>query len=138
MQQIKDTQERTNSNGKSFVSTRHQDADADNFDPTTPRLGRRESEPHSVEISYLYDVIRTNFQEVRTVWDLHHYFKKGGLDIDIQFDISYFRDLKIPYTLSSYHADEFDNRGPNMAVNILSKSTWRSDLLEKVDLSLMQ
>ena len=119
--------------GEPFVSTRHRDAEPDTFDPNEPRLGRRESEPHSAEVSYLHDVLTTNFPDDRTIWDLHHYFKKDGMDIDIQFDISYFKGLKIPYTLSSYQADEFDNRIPTMAINILSKSTWRSDLAEKLD-----
>ena len=119
--------------GEPFVSTRHRDAEPDTFDPNEPRLGRRESEPHSAEVSYLHDVLTTNFPDDRTIWDLHHYFKKDGMDIDLQFDISYFKGLKIPYTLSSYKADEFDNRIPTMAINILSKSTWRSDLAEKLD-----
>jgi len=119
--------------GEPFVSTRHRDAEPDTFDPNMLRLGRRESEPHSAEVSYLHDVLTTNFPDDRTIWDLHHYFKKDGMDIDIQFDISYFKGLKIPYTLSSYKADEFDNRIPTMAINILSKSTWRSDLAEKLD-----
>ncbi|TFF93121.1 MAG: Uma2 family endonuclease, partial [Promethearchaeota archaeon] len=117
-----------------FVSTRHRDAEPDTFDPKQPRLGRRESEPHSAEITYLYSVLTANFPDDRTIWDLHHYFKKNHMEIDIQFDVSYFKDLNIPYTLSSYRASEFNNRIPDMAVNILSQSTWRSDLAEKVDL----
>ncbi|TXT63142.1 MAG: hypothetical protein BAJALOKI1v1_780005 [Promethearchaeota archaeon] len=119
--------------GKEFVSTRHRDAEPDTFDPNIPRLGRRESEPHSAEITYLHDVLTTNFPEDRTIWDLHHYFKVAGLEIDIQFDLTYFKGLKIPYTLSSYHADKFDNKVPTMAINIMSKSTWRSDIAEKLD-----
>ncbi len=121
--------------GKPFVSTRHRDAEPDRFDPKQPRLGRRESEPHSAEITYLYDVLTTNFPEDRTMWDLHHYFKKEGLDIDIQFDISFFKGLKIPHTLTSYQADKFNNKVPTAAINILSRSTWRSDLAEKIDFS---
>lgn len=120
--------------GDQFVSTRHRDAEPDTFDPNQPRLGRRESEPHSAEIMYLYSVLTANFPDDRIIWDLHHYFKKDHMEIDIQFDISYFKDLNIPYTLSSYRASEFNNRVPDMAVNILSQSTWRSDLAEKVDL----
>ena len=120
-------------NGKPFVSTRHRDAEPDTFDPNVPRLGRRESEPHSAEVTYLHDVLTTNFPNDRTLWDLHHYFRKEGMDIDLQFDISFFKDLKIPYTLSSYKAKDFENRVPTMAINILSKSTWRSDLAEKLD-----
>jgi len=120
-------------NRKPFVSTRHRDAEPDTFDPNEPRLGRRESEPHSAEITYLYDVLTTNFPDDRTMWDLHHYFKKNGKELDIQFDITYFKGLQIPYTLTSYHAEKFDNRVPTLAINILSKSTWRSDLAEKLD-----
>lgn len=120
-------------NRRQFISTRHRDAEPDTYDPNEPRLGRRESEPHSTEITYLYNVLTTNFPNDRTVWDLHHYFKKDGKELDIQFDITYFKDLQIPYTLISYHAEKFDNRVPTMAINILSKSTWRSDLAEKLD-----
>ena len=119
--------------GKPKISSRHKNAEPDTFDPTLPRLGRRESEPHSAEVSYLHDVLSYNFPNDRILWDLHHYFKKDGMDIDIQFDISYFKGLKIPYTLASYNSDEYNNRVPTMAINILSKSTWRSDLAEKLD-----
>ncbi len=134
MQQESDRHKEAVINDKPFVSTRHRDAEPDTFDPSVPRLGRRESEPHAAEISYLYDVLTTNFPEDRTIWDLHHYFTKKNIDIDIQFDISYFKGLKIPYTLSSYKVGEFNNKVPTMAINILSKSTWRSDIGEKVDL----
>jgi hypothetical protein len=117
-----------------FVSSRHRNAEPDTFDPSEPRLGRRESEPHSAEITYLYSVLKGNFPNDRIMWDLHHYFHKEKMEIDIQFDISYFKNMDIPYTLSSYHAEQFDNRVPIMAINILSASTWRSDLAEKVDL----
>lgn len=118
---------------KMFISTRIRDAEPDTFDPNVPRLGRRESEPHSEEVTYLHDVLTTKFPEDRTTWDLHHYFKKEGLEIDIQFDISFFKDLNIPYTLSSYNAADYNNKVPTMAINILSKSTWRSDIAEKLD-----
>ena len=39
----------------------------------------------------------------------------------------------MPEALSSYKAKDFDNRIPTLAVNVLSKSTWRSDLSENVD-----
>lgn len=110
----------------------------DLFDPNKPRLGRRESEPHSNEINYIYDVLSTNFPESRTIRDLHHYFigKQGSLkrqNVGIQFDISFFKDFSIPYTLSSYDASKFEGRVPEMGINILSKSTWRADLSENVD-----
>lgn len=133
MQDQSDTPTKRSLDRENFVSTRHRDAAPDNFDPNKPRLGRRESEPHSAEITYLYNVLRANFPNDRTMWDLHHYFKKNKLEIDIQFDISFFKNLDIPYTLTSYNADQFDDRVPDMAINILSKSTWRSDLAEKVD-----
>lgn len=102
-------------------------------------MGRRESEPHSAEITYIHDVLSTNFPESRTIWDLPHYFKgeKGSLKgekIDIQFDISFFKDFSIPYTLSSYKASEYEGRIPDMVINILSKSTWKTDLSENVDI----
>jgi len=55
-----------------------------------PRLGRRESEPQSEDITYLYDVLMTNFPNSRALWDLHHYFLINGNEIDLQFDISFF------------------------------------------------
>lgn len=113
--------------------TRHQAAEPDPFDPLQPRLGRRESEPHSFEVSYLYDVLRTNFPVHHTLWDLHHYFQLGTEEVDIQFDISFFMNFAIPYTLSSYHAAEYSNRIPDLAINILSKSTWRADLSDNLE-----
>jgi hypothetical protein len=111
----------------------------DLYDPDVPRLGRRESEPHSAEVSYMHDVLTTNFPNSRTIWDLHHFFmgEKGSLKrekIDILFDISFFKDLKIPHTLSSYRAEEHDGKKPDLVVNVLSKSTWRNDLSEVMDI----
>lgn len=114
-------------------STRIENTKAIQFDPLKPRLGRRESEPHSEEISYLYDVLHSNFPASRTTWDLHHYFIVESEEIDIQFDISFFQDLKIEYSLSSYRASKFNNRVPNMAINFFSKSTWQMDIGIHVD-----
>ena len=69
--------------GKPVINTRHRDAKPDLYDPSVPRLGRRESEPHSDEISYLYDFLTANFPNDKTTWDLHHYFEKDDLKIDI-------------------------------------------------------
>ncbi len=103
------------------------------WDERTPRLGRRESEPHSHEITYLYDVLSTNFPNDRAMWGLHHYFHVKGIDIDIQFDVSYFRDFQLPQRLSSYDASKHGGRVPTMAVNILSKSTYNQDIGLNVD-----
>ena len=78
------------------MSTRIENAPPDLFDPNTPRLGRRESEPHSAEITYIHDILTTNFPTGRAVWDLHHYFlgikdPLKGKEIDIQFDVSFFK-----------------------------------------------
>ncbi|MHA1279730.1 MAG: cell envelope integrity protein TolA [Candidatus Helarchaeota archaeon] len=116
-------------------STRIETTEAIPFDPLKPRLGRRESEPHSEEISYIYEVLHLNFPTSRTTWDLHHYFTLESGQIDIQFDISFFKDLKIDYTLSAYHASKFNNRVPDMAINFLSKSTWQMDVGIHVDYS---
>ena len=67
------------------------------------------------------------------MWDLHHYFNLDGTELDIQFDITYFRDFSIPCTLSSYKAVDFGNRVPTMAINVLSKRTWMADIGEHVD-----
>ncbi|MHA1343517.1 MAG: hypothetical protein ACTSQG_05995, partial [Promethearchaeota archaeon] len=120
-------------------STRIANAPPDLFDPAKPRLGRRESEPHSIEITYIYDVLTINFPNGRAIWDLHHYFlgSKGALKgkkIDIQFDITFFKDLQITHTLSSYDARMHEGKIPDMAINILSKSTWKSDMSENVDI----
>ncbi|MHA1273030.1 MAG: hypothetical protein ACTSQS_06295 [Promethearchaeota archaeon] len=120
-------------------STRIENAPPDLYDPNKPRLGRRESEPHSNEVNYIYDVLTTNFPEYKTLWDLHHYFvgKKGPLkdkEIDIQFDISFFKNLDIPYTISSYDASKYSGKIPEMTINVLSKSTWRADLSENVEI----
>ncbi|MHA1698550.1 MAG: hypothetical protein ACTSWN_06900 [Promethearchaeota archaeon] len=119
---------------KTFVSTRIKNAPPDLFDPNAPRLGRRESEPHSEEITYIHDVLTTNFPNSRTTWDLHHYFKseKFGELMDIQFDISFFLNWEFPRTLSSYKSYLYDNRIPDLAINVLSKSTWRADMLDHV------
>ena len=119
-------------------STRIEEAPPDLFDPNVPRLGRRESEPHSAEVTYMQDVLSQNFPEGRVLWDLHHYFigKSGpikGKEVDIQFDISFFKDYTIPYTLSSYKSENYDYKVPDLAVNVLSKTTWRNDLSENVD-----
>ena len=92
------------------------------------RLGRRESEPHSAEVSYLFDVFSYNFPKHRTIWDLHHYFDIGGKRLDVQFDISFFLDFSLPEDLPSYTAADFNNRIPDLVINVLSKSTWEKDL----------
>ena len=117
-----------------FISTRHRDS-IDLFDPDAPRLGRRESEPHSIEITYLYNTLKTNFPNSRVMWDLHHYFELKHKKQDIQYDISFFKGFKLNETLSSYESKNFDNRIPDLAINILSKSTWRADLLDHVYVS---
>ena len=121
-------------------STRIEDAEPDLYDPTKPRLGRRESEPHSAEITYIHDVLTTNFPESRTTWDLHHYFKidKGplkGEEIDIRFDISFLKDFSIPHLIPSYDASDYGGKVPDMVINVLSKSTWKTDLSENVDIA---
>jgi Uma2 family endonuclease len=114
-------------------STRIENVEVIPFDPLNPRLGRRESEPHSEEVSYLYEVLHLNFPDSRTTWDLHHYFIVESVEVDLQFDISFFKDLKIEYTLSSFRAANFNNRVPTMAINFLSKSTWQMDVGIHVD-----
>ncbi|MHA1265559.1 MAG: Uma2 family endonuclease [Candidatus Helarchaeota archaeon] len=119
-------------NRKTFVSTRH--LQAEEVVEVPQRLGRRESEPHSKGIMELHDVLVTNFPSDRTLPDLHHYFRVKNEKIDIQFDLSYFRNFQLDYELSSYDAEKFKNKFPDMAVNILSKSTYLKDLGYNVDL----
>jgi Uma2 family endonuclease len=119
------------------VSTRILSMEPDTYDQSQPRIGRRESEPHSCEITYLYDVLRTNFPQHHPLWDLHHYFPYEDEEIDVQFDISFFLNYSINYSLSSYHAREHENRVPSMAINILSRSTWKTDLSENMEYARM-
>ncbi|MHA1672948.1 MAG: hypothetical protein ACTSYI_04920 [Promethearchaeota archaeon] len=118
-------------------STRHdqkftpiEDEDKDHYTASMEplRLGRRESEPHSAEVSYLFDVLSINFPQHRAMWDLHHYFDLRGKEHDVQFDISFFLDLKISEELPSYRASEYGEKIPDLVVNVLSKSTWKNDL----------
>ncbi|MHA1341368.1 MAG: hypothetical protein ACTSRZ_16905 [Promethearchaeota archaeon] len=90
-----------------------------------------------MEITWIYDILKTNFKNDRTTWDLHHYFTLGDKKIDIQFDVSYFKNLKIDYTLTSYRAEKYNNRIPDLAINILSKNTYLKDFsihLEQIEL----
>jgi Uma2 family endonuclease len=125
--------EEENGPPKDFVSTRHRDTIPPDFNNIEPRIGRRESEPHSAEVTYLFHILKENFPNDRVIWDLHHYFNYQGNKINIQFDVSYIKDIKIKHSLSSYRANEYKNRVPNMAVNILSKSTWKVDIGENMD-----
>jgi Uma2 family endonuclease len=99
-----------------------------------PRIGRRESEPHSEEVSYLFNVLRTSFPGSRPTWDLHHYFHVDDDEIDLRLDVSFFHGWAGPGKMSSYTATEHGGRVPDMAINILSKSTWKDDIGENVDL----
>ncbi|GAB4321541.1 MAG: hypothetical protein Kow0069_25900 [Promethearchaeota archaeon] len=111
-----------------FVSTRHGDVEPIPYDPEQPRLGRRESEPHAEEIQYLFDVLSTNFPGGRATRDLHHYFTVEGVKYDLQFDLSFFPTLQVPYTLSSFNAERFGGQVPTLAVNVLSRRTWQVDV----------
>jgi len=107
-----------------------------------PRLGRRESEPHSHEIMYLYDVLSHNLPNGRVFPDLYHSFKfekpeKGKEKEEVIFDISVFLNFQEPREKSSYKAEDYANRVPDMAINVLSKSTWEKDLLQIVDKCLL-
>lgn len=106
-----------------------------------PRLGRRESEPHSHEIMYLYDVLSHNLPNGRVFPDLYHVFKleapENGKDKEeVVFDISVFLNFQEPREKSSYKAEEYGNRVPDMVINVLSKSTWEKDLGKIMDLCL--
>ncbi|MHA1791109.1 MAG: hypothetical protein ACTSVI_00605 [Promethearchaeota archaeon] len=120
---------------KTSNSTRHSAPDdGDDVNRSRPRLGRRESEPHSAEITHIYDVLSTNFPNDRVMWDLHHYFYIEGIKHDIQFDISFFKDFKLDKDLPSYDASKFNGKKPDLAINILSRSTWRNDIGLHVDI----
>ncbi|MHA1819212.1 MAG: hypothetical protein ACTSU2_04755 [Promethearchaeota archaeon] len=107
------------------------------LDAPPPRLGRRETEPHSEEVSYLHDVLSVNFPNCRTISDLHHYFILNNIKIDILYDISFFIDWEFnDGALDSYDAAQFGNRIPDLVVNILSKSTYMNDLTNIKEFSL--
>jgi Uma2 family endonuclease len=107
------------------------------LEPDEPRIGRRESEPHSEEVTYLFDVLRTNFPQSRPTWDLHHYFKVGNAEFDIKLDVSFFKDWAGPKKLSSYTALTYGGRVPNLGINVLSRSTWKDDVGENADICRM-
>lgn len=113
--------------------TRTNTSESEINNESQPRIGRRESEPHSIEVAYIHDVLTTNFSEHHCLLDLHHYFQLEDEEIDVQFDISFFLNFKLPHTLSSYRAIEYQNRIPDMAINILSKSTWRKDFSDNLE-----
>jgi Uma2 family endonuclease len=109
----------------------------DDLEPDEARIGRRESEPHSEEVTYLFDVLRSNFPQSRPTWDLHHYFKVGHAEFDIRLDVSFFKDWAGPRKLSSYNASTYGGRVPNLGINVLSKSTWKDDVGENADICRM-
>lgn len=119
----------TEPEGIVYLGSRHREAALREENPRPqPRLGRRESEPHSFKINYIHDVLSSNFPKDRVLWDLHHYFTLGQSRVDLQFDISYFRNFEFKDQLSSYDEQDHDFRRPDMVINILSKSTFNSDL----------
>lgn len=70
--------------------------------------------------------------------DLHHYFipSKGvlkGTQIDLQFDVSFFKKLDLPVALPSYDASLHEGKVPDLCINVLSRSTWKSDISEHVE-----
>ncbi len=104
----------------------------------TTRNGRRESEPHSNEVVQLHEVLTYNFPQHRTLWDLHHFFiNTDQEEFDLQFDISILKNFSISHELTSYKASEFGNRVPDLAINVLSRSTWRKDLFDIAEESLI-
>lgn len=112
-----------------FFNTRHRNAAKEIAnEEVKPRLGRRESEPHSFKINYIHDVLATNFPSDRTFWDLHHYFRIGSEKVDLQFDISFFKDFEFKDQVSSYNEEDHEMRRPTMVINILSRSTFNNDL----------
>mgnify|MGYP006307608131 CR=1 FL=1 len=71
------------------------------------------------------------------MWDLHHYFRAKISEsriekLDLQFDISFFKDFNLTEKLPSYNAADHGGRLPDLVINVLSKSTWRKDLLDNV------
>ncbi|MHA1871459.1 MAG: hypothetical protein ACTSXF_10960 [Promethearchaeota archaeon] len=103
------------------------DKEEDPWQNNRPRLGRRETEPQSIEITRIYDILTTNFEKGRTMSDLDYFFEKDGKKYHAQFDISYFKGLKIDYTLSFYDAKQYNNMVPTMVINILAKNTYLKD-----------
>jgi hypothetical protein len=115
------------------ISTRHKFPDPREGALDGPRIRRREGEPYSLEINYLWDVLHTNFPNHRVLLDLPHCFRQGTKRIDIQLDLSFFLNLSIPEKINSFDSSDFDYRIPELAINILTKATWRVDLVDNFE-----
>ncbi len=125
-------------NNVDAIPHRTDDDGEEDGDPWTisyspPRNGRRESEPHSHEVTYLYNVLSANFPNDRVFWDLHHYFLFDKTEDNCRFDLSWFQNMDVPAEQACYKAWEHDNRVPDLVINVLSVSTWMKDLSDIVE-----
>jgi len=118
---------------REFMLTRHMYSDPYEGAEEGPRLGRRESQHHGLELMYIYNIISTNFPNLLALNDLNHYFLINEKKVNIQFDISIFKDFSLSGRIRSYDAEKFGNKIPIMAINILSKSTWRKDFSDNLE-----
>lgn len=98
-----------------------------------PRNGRRDGEPHAEEITYLYNLFRSNFLDDHTIWNIHHYFPNGFDILDLLVDISYFPGWHFDRLLTSFYSVEYKNRIPKLIINILSRYYWKKDVGEHLD-----
>ena len=111
----------------------HRDLSEANELSPPPRLGRRESEPHSSEVNYLWKVLQRNFPNDRVMRDTPHLFLLGNKEITLLPDISFFENLIIPEKIGSYDAIEYNNRKPILVINILTRRTWRKDFADNLE-----
>lgn len=102
------------------------------FEDQPQRNGRRESEPHSFEVTYLFKITYFHFPESRIITDLHHFFRLNGKVLDLLFDVTYYPGLKIPHWLEEFDSAKYGNRVPEMVINVLSMRTWKKDCTETV------
>ena len=98
-----------------------------------PVMVDAKSEPHSHEVTYLYNVLSANFPNDRVFWDLHHYFLFDKTEDNRRFDLSWFQNMDVPAEQACYKAWEHDNRVPDLVINVLSVSTWMKDLSDIVE-----
>ena len=97
-----------------------------------PRLGRRDSLPHTNQIEYIGSVLKANFPNDTVLTDLWHYFQVGNYIEKFVPDIAFYKDFKLDNLIKSYKSIEHNNKIPLVVINMMSHSTWKNDVSEIV------
>jgi len=97
-----------------------------------PRLGRRDSMPHTNHIEYIRSVLKKNFPNDTTISDLWHYFQVEMQEEKFIPDIAFYETFKLDRDLKSYKSIEHGNKIPLLIINMMSQSTWKNDVSEIV------